>query len=188
VIETLTGAAVALLVAGAGGYLPYALRRAVYPFVEVDLDLTGLGSRSGVTEIVLAVHNVGPGSGDVSRIRGRVSYRLPGESGVREDGVEPDLAAFVQPAGDALVEPDRSWFWFSRSPDLERSFIQPGVTHRYRKPVAVPVDAVAVHAWVAFDYRLRVGRVAWALAGRFMERPPSRTVPFNVRRTFFPPS
>ena len=96
VLQNLLGAAVALLVAGAGGYLPYALRRAVYPFVE---------------------------------------------------------STSTSPAS-----------------------------------TPVPLDAVLVHAWAAFDYRIEAGRLTWALARLLVERPASRSVLHSVRRTFFAPS
>jgi hypothetical protein len=71
------------------------------------------------------------------------------------------------------------------APKAFKLFIQPGVTHRYRKPLIFEHDEVQlVHVWAAFEYHLRVGNLAWSLARLLVERPDARDVRYTIRRTF----
>jgi hypothetical protein len=71
-----------------------------------------------------------------------------------------------------------------------RTFIQPGVTQRYRKPIALPATTQLVHIWGAFDYRIELGRLTRMLVGLFA--PPPKDLDWRegvsnhtVRRTFY---
>ena len=48
------------------------------------------------------------------------------------------------------------WLTMVRS----RTFIQPGVTQYYRKPIVLPVNTQLIHIWGAFDYPLKFGPVS----------------------------
>jgi hypothetical protein len=72
-----------------------------------------------------------------------------------------------------------------------RTFIQPGVTQRYRKPIALPATTQLVHIWGAFDYRIELGWLTRMLVGLFA-RPPKDldwrdkgVSNHTVRRTFY---
>jgi hypothetical protein len=52
-----------------------------------------------------------------------------------------------------------------------RTFIQPGVTQHYRKPIALPADTQVVHVWGAFDYQIKLGRLTSLLVG-WLAPPP----------------
>jgi hypothetical protein len=70
-----------------------------------------------------------------------------------------------------------------------RTFIQPGVTQPYRKPLALPADTLLVHIWGSFDYKIDQGRFTNFLIGKLAAPPKGldwRTgVRFHtVRRTF----
>jgi len=74
---------------------------------------------------------------------------------------------------------------FLFAPDWEPAFIQPDVTHWYRKPAAIPPDAVLVLVWAAFEYRIVVGPVSRRLARTVLPLAERRQVlPYTVRRTF----
>jgi hypothetical protein len=173
-VGALVAAVVALAVA-VGGYVQFVLQRSIFPCIEFDADLVSLSrpaaGRHAVGEVVLSMKNVGPGVGFVANVRYRVRYRRADETGLGPDGVEP---AFTH----ALTQ------GFALMHDATRNFIQPGVTHWYRKPLSLPEDANLVHVWGSFEYHIDVGRVAWVLARFLTQRPDQRLVPYTVRRTF----
>jgi hypothetical protein len=179
--------AVAAVTAVIGGYMQFVLRRAVFPCVEFDVDLIVLrvSAVQHVGDIVLSIKNVGPGAGYVANVHGRVRYSLDGETGVAQDGVEPVFGHLVQPPtvpGPTLLL-NRGGFLFA--PRWQRSFIQPGVTQIYRKPLAVPGDAVLIHVWAAFEYHLPVGPLTRLLARILIHHADTpKQLNYTVRRTF----
>jgi hypothetical protein len=182
-------AAVATVVVLVGGYVQFVLRRALHPCVEFDVDFVLL--RNEVTrktgDIVLTVKNVGPGAGYVTNVQGRVRYSLDGEVEVGADGVEPAFRHSVRPQREPGSGPPRvlgqNGFLFATN--WSDAFVQPGVTQTYRKPLAVPGEAVLIHVWGAFEYRLPVGRPGRLLARLFIHhrRTPAQ-LDYTVRRTF----
>jgi hypothetical protein len=52
-----------------------------------------------------------------------------------------------------------------------RTFIQPGVVQRYRKPIVLPAMTQLVHVWASFDYHNQLGAVRKFLI-RLLARPP----------------
>lgn len=74
-----------------------------------------------------------------------------------------------------------------------RTFIQPGVTQRYRKPIALPMNTQLVHIWGAFDYQIDIGRTTRLLI-KWLAAPPKNldwrhgVNNHTVRRTFFVPT
>jgi hypothetical protein len=75
----------------------------------------------------------------------------------------------------------------------ERTFIQPGVTQCYRKPIALPADTQLVHIWGAFDYHIDMGPVTRFLV-KWLATPPKdldwrRGIDnHTARRTFLIPA
>ena len=70
-----------------------------------------------------------------------------------------------------------------------RTFIQPGVTQRYRKPISVPAETQVLHVWGAFDYRIQTKGLTSLLIG--LAGPPPPDIDWRkgirahtVRRTF----
>jgi hypothetical protein len=188
-VEALAGAitAIAAVAALLTGYVQFVIRRTILPCVEFDVDFTLLpcGAAERVGEIVCMVKNVGPGAGYIANVQGRVRYRMPGDSGLAGDGVEPAfphrVSAKPPPEPSSLIL--RGGFLFA--PDWEPAFIQPDVTHWYRKPVTIPADAVLVHVWAAFEYRIVVGPVTRRLARMIVPASERRQVlSYTVRRTF----
>ncbi len=195
-------AAFAALAVAVGGYVQFVLRRSIFPCIEFDVDLVTLGhsgsDRELVEEVVLSIDNVGPGVGFVANVQCRVRYSQLGESGLGPDGVEPNFAHSLTPdlgqarspghAQDqqALSESVRilGGEAFALASGAPRNFIQPGVTQRYRKPLAFPQDTRLIHVWGAFEYHIEVGRITWALARVLSQRPDRRSVTYTVRRTF----
>jgi hypothetical protein len=172
-----------------GGYVQFVLRRALYPCVEFEVDFVLL--RTDVTrktgDIVLTVKNVGPGAGYVTNVQGRVRYTLDGEVEVGPDGIEPAFRHRVEPRrAPSSTHPrilGQSGFLFATK--WSQAFVQPGVTQMYRKPLAVPGEAVLIHVWAAFEYRLPVRRFGRMLARLFIHhgKTPTR-LDYTVRRTF----
>jgi hypothetical protein len=181
--------AVAALIALVGGYVQFVVRRAILPCVEFDVDLVMLRSdaHQKVGDIVCTVKNVGPGSGYVANVQGRVRYSLDDESSVGPDGIEPDLPHRVLPPADSEATPasilGSGAFAFAKN--WSPAFIQPEVTQWYRKPLMVPADAVLVTVWAAFEYHTDVGPISRMLA-KVLSQPAARQgmVKYTVRRTF----
>ena len=181
--------AIAAVTALVAGYVQFVLRRAVFPCVEFDLDFILLRADTAqkIGDIVLIVKNVGPGSGYVANVQGRVRYAVDGETGVAHDGVEPAFGHLVQPAtgpGPAYrLILGNGGFVFA--PRWQDAFIQPGVTQTYRKPLTVPGEAVMIHIWAAFEYRIPVGPLSGLLARILIHHAQTpRRLDYTVRRTF----
>jgi hypothetical protein len=134
-------AAVAALGIAFGGYVQFVLRRSIYPCIEFEVVLTCLppmasivpqsdetagtaeaagfaGSGEQVVELVLLVHNVGPGVGFVDNLQRRVGFRRAGESGLGRDGLEPALV-LLRPPGRG----PRGEHWFLVAPMARGNFI-----------------------------------------------------------------
>jgi hypothetical protein len=187
------------------GYVKFVLQRAILPCVEFDVNFSALrsGAERHQCEIVLTVKNVGPGSGYVANVQGRVRYAEAGESDVARDAVEPAFPHSLQPsskpeaaaargvdsaAGTELPEESPlilkgSGFLFQ--PALKPAFIQPGVTQVYRKPIALPGKADLVHVWAAFHYTIQAGPLTRFFARIFVSHAKAqRQLDYTVRRTF----
>ena len=85
------------------------------------------------------------------------------------------------------AEPHEHPGWADLSP--ERTFVQPGVTQHYRKPLVLPSCTQLLHVWAAIDYRLELGPMTKLLVGWFAH-PPSNLdwrrgiSNHTIRRTF----
>jgi hypothetical protein len=189
-IASVITAAVAVI-ALISGYVRFVLQRAVMPCVEFDVDFSALRSGPGrhQGEIVLTVKNVGPGSGFVADVQGRVRYAEIGEDDVGRDAIEPALPHYLEAAPEfspesRLILPKGFLF----TSQWEPAFIQPGVTQVYRKPVALPGEADLVHVWAAFRYTIQAGPLT-----RFLVRVSAhhakagRPINYTVRRSFAMP-
>lgn len=176
-ITTLTALAVAL-----GAYAQFVLRRAIYPCVEIELDIELIGRRGAtgalVGELVLLVRNLGPGVGAVATPEARVLYSARGQAG--REVMEPSLTTSVTGGRQSAA-----WFNLTGKERLEPLFLQSGVSQWYRRPFQLPNDTELVGAWIKFDYVLEVGRPAWALARWLTARPPTRHVQYTARRIRF---
>lgn len=156
-IASLVTATVAL-VALIGGYVQFVLRRSLLPAIEFDVEFGALdrGPTQLVGEVRLVVRNLGANTLILTNVRCRIRYRV--ETDPEQwwtDGVQPELAHAVPQ------------FFIARG----RTFVQPGVSQRYRHPVALPAGTRVVDLLGAFDYRLQVGPVTGFLIGLFA-RPP----------------
>jgi hypothetical protein len=75
----------------------------------------------------------------------------------------------------------------------ERTFIQPGVTQDYRKPIVLPTATQLVHIWGAFDYQINTGRATRFLI-KWLAAPPGNldwrdgVENHTARRTFLIPT
>ncbi|MBP2324858.1 hypothetical protein JOF56_005243 [Kibdelosporangium banguiense] len=182
-------AAVATVTALVGGYVQFVLRRAIYPCIEFDVDfiLLRMDAVRKVGDIVLTVRNVGPGVGHVVNVQGRVRYSADDGAGVSRDGIEPAFGHLVQPQASPgpAFQPILGNGAFLFAPNWPRAFIQPGVTQMYRKPLAIPGEAVLIHVWGAFEYHIPVGPFSRLLARVFIHhaKTPKR-LNYTVRRTF----
>jgi hypothetical protein len=74
-------------------------------------------------------------------------------------------------------------------PDYDRTFVQPGTTQIYRKPIVLPSGAQLIHVWGAFDYRIEMSWASKRLVG--IVNTPPRDLDWRdgvenhtVRRTF----
>jgi hypothetical protein len=164
--------AAAALAALIGGYIQFVLRRAIHPCIEFEVEFSSLNCPSSdqeVGEITCWIRNEGPGVGYVTKVRCRARYRLVGESGETED--EPDFTHRL---------PDKGFFYLD---PMER-FIQPGVTQRYRKPLAFPADTCLIHVWGQFEYKLAVGWATIFIANILRQPRGPNPTEYRVRRTF----
>jgi hypothetical protein len=165
-------AAAAALLAVIGGFIQFVLRGALLPRIEFDVEFSPLNHPAldqPVGEILFRIRNEGPALGYITDLRYRIRYRLSGESG--EVRGEPYLAHTLQPDGESGY----------LQGGAERSFIQPGVTRWYSKPVVFPVDTCLISVWARFEYLTSLGRIIGFLM-KFLLR--EGRVSFSVRRTF----
>jgi hypothetical protein len=176
--------AVVALVALGGGYVQFVLRRSGLGYVEFDVEFTNhhRGPTQLIAEIVCVFKNVGSSMVIVTNVRCRARYRQVGDSEDSTNGVEPTFEHVIVPAMQAAGE---HWFFLVEG----RTFIQPGVTQRYRKPIVMPVEAQVLHVWGSFDYRIETKGLTRVLIG-LAARPP-RDIDWRqgirnhtVRRTF----
>jgi hypothetical protein len=169
------------------GYLKFVLQRAVLPCVDFDVNFSALRSAAErhQCEIVLTVKNVGPGSGYVANVQGRVRYAEAGENDVARDAVEPAFPHSLKPSAkpeSPLILKDSAFLF---QPAWKPAFIQPGVTQIYRKPIALPGKADLVHVWAAFHYTVQAGPLTRFFARIFVSNANAqRQLDYTVRRTF----
>ena len=181
-LATVLTGVTALLVA-LSGYLQYAVRRAIFPCLEMDIDVSVIApatEMSGtIAELVLTVRNIGPGVGYVERPQCRVMYA------VAADG---DQARKPEPAfPNRVCGSDTQDIFLSKgfliAAKQERAFIQAGITQTYRKPILLPGDARLVTVWAGFVYEIEAGRLLWSMARLVAARPQTRMVNHTARRT-----
>jgi len=179
---TVVAAAVTVL-AVLGGYVQFVLKRSLLPCVEFDVDFALLrrGEAQAVGDVSCVVRNVGTNMAVVSNVRFRCRYRLAAdaEDVYPANGTQPRFAHSLSPGGYLLVG------------EGTRTFVQPGVTQRYRTPVALPATVQIVDVLAAFDYKIDLGRPSRLLIQLFA-RPSKRLeldwrkgiTNHRVRRTF----
>ena len=189
--------AVAVLSTLVGGFVQFVLRRTGLGQVEFDVDLTRhyRGPTQVIVEIACVIKNLGSSMVIVENVQLRARYRKTPDPEETRDGVEPALAHVIKPdkaeydnpkydPEDKLLGED--WFWVLRP----RTFIQPGVTQRYRKPFAMPTEATVLHVWGAFDYRIQISGLGTRALIALVARPPhdldwrKGIRAHTVRRTF----
>jgi hypothetical protein len=189
--------AVAALLTLVGGYVQYVLRRTGLGQVEFDLELTHhyRGPKQLIVEISCVIKNVGSSMVIVENVQLRAKYRKSRDPEETRGGVEPALAHVIKPVKAEYENPKydpkrklltEDWFWVLRP----RTFIQPSVTQRYRKPFAISAEAQVLHVWGAFDYRIQIGGAGTRALIGLVARPP-RDLDWRkgirahtVRRTF----
>lgn len=179
--------AVVAFVALAGGYVQFVLRRSGLGYVEFDIELTNhhRGPTQLIAEIACVIKNVGSSMVIVTNVQCRARYRLASDTEDSTDGVEPTFEHAIVPAGQPGTSLGEHWFFVMRS----RTFIQPGVTQRYRKPIVMPAETRTLHVWGSFDYRIETKRLTHALIGLAAKPPPDMDwrkgiSNHTVRRTF----
>jgi hypothetical protein len=182
--------AVVALLALAGGYVQFVLRRTGLGQLEFDVELTkhSPGPKEQIAEIVFVIKNLGANMVIVEHLQVRARYRLRGDAETSTNGVEPALPHAIAPdvpQSDRLLL-GKHWFWVLK----QRTFIQPGVTQRYRQPITAPVEAQVLHVWGAFDYRIEIGGLLTRALIALVARPPrdldwrKGVRAHTVRRTF----
>jgi len=176
--------AVVAVVALVGGYVQFVLRRSGVGYIEFDVEYTAHhhGRAGLIGELEFVIRNVGSSMVVLIDVQCRARYRRDGDPEDRSDGVEPRFEHVIAPA--AGTSPGEHWFVVIGS----RTFVQPGVTLRYRKPIAMPADAQLLHVWGSLDYRIESGRLTRVLMG-LVARPPAdmdwrEGIRHTVRRTF----
>jgi hypothetical protein len=97
-IAAIVGAAAAL-VALAGGYVQFVLRRSGLGQVEFDVELTNhhRGPTQLIVEIACMIKNLGSNMVIVTNVQIRARYRHAGDSETSKDGVEPALEHVIKP-------------------------------------------------------------------------------------------
>lgn len=180
--------AVVAVVALGAGYVQFVLRRSGLGYVEFDVEFADhdRGPEHLIGELAIVIKNVGSSMVIVTNVQCRARFRLDGDAADTTDGVEPRfdhvIVSTTQPAGTSL---GAHWFFVMES----RTFIQPGVTQRYRKPVMMPIAARALHVWASFDYRIETKGLTRALIGLAAQPPTDMDWRegirnHTVRRTF----
>jgi len=172
--------AMAAVLAVGGGYVQFVLKRSLLPSVEFDVDfeMHHSGSTQLIGEVSCVIKNLGSSMLIVTNVKCRIRYRLAADSEdyLRHDAVEP---YFKHRVPQAPASADKSEEELSRNPSgtkwfflaEPRTFVQPGVAQRYRKPVAMPATVQLLDVLGSFDYRIEVGRTTNILVWLFA-RPP----------------
>jgi hypothetical protein len=161
--------AVVAVVALGGGYVQFVLRRSGLGYVEFDVEFTTLhrGATRLIGEIVCVIKNVGSSMVIATNVQCRVRYRTSGDHEEATHGVEPSLEHAIEPAvGDIGTLGEHS-FWVSK----DRTFIQPGVTQRYRKPIQLPAGVEVLNVLGSFDYRIETKGLTRVLLGLAAQPP-----------------
>jgi hypothetical protein len=188
-------AAVAVLTL-AGGYVQFVLRRSGLGYIEFDVELTHVysGPTNVIVELDFVFKNVGSNMVLVRRIRRRAKYRSAGDDELtkevdsRTKRVEPNFPHVI---ADERADPKipQGYFPVIRRQGDWPTFIQPGVTQHYRKPIMLPAEAQVLHVWGSFDYEIRVTGLARLLLPLAAPTPPDVDIRegvanHTVRRTF----
>jgi hypothetical protein len=152
-----------------GGYVQFVLRRSGLGYVEFDVELTDLhrGQTSLLTEVDCVIRNVGTSMVIVTNVQCRIRFRTSHDAEGATHGVEPSFEHAVEPPAEDVGTLGKHSFWVSR----ERTFIQPGVTQRYRKPIQLPADARVVNVLGSFDYRIHTRGLSRVLVGLAAQPP-----------------
>lgn len=162
-IASIVTAAVAVLAAG-GAYVQFVLRRSLLPSVQFDVELAtvALVGADAVGDVALVITNTGSSMLVVTNVRFKARYHVVGDHAgfFPRNPTEPLLARRIPAAAHAWVEIAAA-----------RTFVQPGVTQKYRKPVLLPAETAVVNILGSFDYRVEIGPVTRLLVGVFA-RPP----------------
>jgi hypothetical protein len=167
-IAAIVTAAVAVVALG-GGYVQFVLRRSGLGYVEFDVEFTSLhrGKTSLIGEIVCVIKNVGSSMVIVTNVQCRARYRAFRDPEEATHGVEPSFEHAIEPVGGEVGTLGKHSFWVSK----DRTFIQPGVTQRYRKPVQFPAGVEVLNLLGSFDYRIQVKGLTRALLGLAAQPP-----------------
>jgi len=174
-------AVVAVVTLGAG-YVQFILKRTVIP-AEIDIDFATQHQGSTLFgEIDTSFKNHGQSVIIVTDARYRVRWRSieDSEDPFEQDPTEPRFPHVLSPPN---TRHDGTTIFHTRT------FIPPGVTQHYRKPIAIPGTPTLIHIWGAFSYRIEVGRISRLLVN-LIAKPPSDfdwqsgMVHTTVRRTF----
>jgi len=167
-IAAIVTALVAVIALG-GGYVQFVLRRSGLGYVEFDVAFTSLhrGATHLIGEIACVIENVGSSMVIVTNVQCRVRYRASSDSEEATHGVEPSFEHAVEVDPGDVGTLGRHSFWVSK----DRTFIQPGVTQRYRKPIQLPVEVEVLNVLGSFDYRIQTKGLTRALLGLAAQPP-----------------
>ena len=167
-LAAIVTAAVALLGLGSA-YVQFVLRRSGLGYVEFDVEFVDLqqGTTQLIGEIVCVIKNVGSSMVIVTNVQCRVRYRTQRDAEETTHGVEPSFEHAVKPPERDVGTLGRHSFWVSK----DRTFIQPGVTQRYRKPIQLPIEVQVLNILGSFDYRIETKGLTRALLGLAAQPP-----------------
>jgi hypothetical protein len=169
-IAAIVTAVVAVIALG-GGYVQFVLRRSGLGYVEFDVEFVTLhrGATGFIGEIVCVIKNVGSSMVIVTNVQCRVRYRSlhDTEEAKHRDGVEPLFGHAIEPAVGDVGTLGKHSFWVSK----DRTFIQPGVTQRYRKPIQLSAGVEVLNLLGSFDYRIETKGLTRALLGLAAQPP-----------------
>ena len=167
-IAAILTAAVAV-VALVGGYVQFVLRRSGLGYVEFDVEFTSLhqGATRVIGDIVCVIKNVGSSMVIATNVQCRVRYRTVRDAEEATYGVEPFFPHAIEPAATEVGDLGKHSFWVWKN----RTFIQPGVTQRYRKPIQLPAEVEVLNVLGSFDYRIETKGLTRALLGLAAQPP-----------------
>jgi hypothetical protein len=180
-VASIVAAITAVLAAG-GAYVQYVLKRSLLPSVEFDVDFVALHYQEPyvVGDVSLVVKNIGSSMLIITNVRFRARYHQTGDEAgpLPRDPTEPLLR-------HRIPTTDHTWAPIAAA----RTFVQPGVTQIYRKPVLLSSSVSVINILGSFDYQIQIGPVTRMLVW-LVARPPEdidwrRGInDHTVRRTF----
>jgi hypothetical protein len=194
-VAALVIAAVAVVTL-AGGYIQFVLRRSGFGYIEFDVEFARHYREPPnlIVELDFVFKNVGSNMVLVRRIRCRAKYRSAGDDKLTKEvesptkRAEPNFPHLIadEPADRKIPE---GYFPVIRRQGDWPTFIQPGVTQHYRKPIMLPAEAQVLHVWGSFDYEIKVTGLARLLLPLATPAPPDvdmrqGVANHTVRRTF----